>query len=200
MESGTKWLGSSLLVLWCIVFVLPLYSVEGYGLVHNDISDLGAQNSPYSWIINVALTFYAICIAFASFSRLALHPIRWGFLSSAILLILAAILRDAPMDSATEHNELAAAVHPILFSASAIILSLTLLLCAILRQPLTWRLICLLVGAICLSLAILRIFLEHSGITDRIFVIISGSWLYFYLLKSPWNYIKPVERVFKATR
>jgi hypothetical membrane protein len=36
-----------------IIFILPWFSFEGYSVAQNSISQLGGQNHPYNWIMNV---------------------------------------------------------------------------------------------------------------------------------------------------
>lgn len=45
------------------MFLLPSFSVEGYSVLKNTTSHLGAQNAPYAWVMNVVFFMLgAACI------------------------------------------------------------------------------------------------------------------------------------------
>ena len=49
-------------LLLVTVFVLPLFSFEGYSIVQNTINELGAQKVPGSWVANASIMFLSLAI------------------------------------------------------------------------------------------------------------------------------------------
>jgi len=56
-----------------VAFLLPLYSFEGYSIISNTTSHLGAQGSPNAWVMN--LTF--ITLGLASIFVVILSKVRF---------------------------------------------------------------------------------------------------------------------------
>lgn len=50
----------SYVLLIAVIWILPFYSFEGYSLTENSISELGAQNVPRAWIMNLTIALVSL--------------------------------------------------------------------------------------------------------------------------------------------
>ena len=46
--------------MFLVMFILPLFSVPGYSIIRNTLSELGAQFAPYAWIMNFIFVSLAL--------------------------------------------------------------------------------------------------------------------------------------------
>ena len=67
------------------MFILPLFSVTGYSLIRNTLSDLGAQSAPNAWIMN------SVFVSLAAGSVIAGWEYFEGFMLQRIILVLLGI-------------------------------------------------------------------------------------------------------------
>lgn len=96
---------------------LPFYSFEGYSILSNTTSHLGAQGSPHAWLMNLVfwcLGVMAILITYVS--RIRFHQIVGALFG--ISLILTGVFPHAPLVDSVLADQLQDQLHSIFASTT----------------------------------------------------------------------------------
>jgi hypothetical protein len=117
------------ILLLPVMFILPFFSMPGYSIIRNTLSELGAQLTPNAWIMNLELVF----LAFGSMIAGWVYYKGFGFqkiilVLFGISLILASFFNHAPINPDIRYNINENGWHAYFISAtglSFIILSVT---------------------------------------------------------------------------
>jgi len=164
-----------------VMFILPFFSVPGYSIIVNTLSDLGAQSAPHGWIMN----FLFVCLAAGSL--MAGLEYYEGFVPHRIILVLFGIslillsyFNHAPLNTNIQYNVIEDGWHAY-FTCTAglsfIILSIATIFILEKQQD---RLLALTAGISAIFLAVLMSEADRfAGIWQRLMFIISFGWLIF---------------------
>lgn len=167
-----------------IMFILPFFSLTGYSIISNTLSDLGAQSTPNAWIMNSVLIIIAVSsviTVWEYFDGFVLHRILLVVFASSLTLL--AFLNDSPVDHDINNNIREAGWHH--YFAGTAVLSFTILSLAtsfVLEKQLE-RALSMGAGILIIFLAVLMSEAErYSGVWQRLIFIIVFGWL-IYILK-----------------
>jgi hypothetical membrane protein len=167
------------------MFILPLFSLPGYSITRNTLSELGAQFTPFAWIMNLVFLILALNSVNAGwdyFEDFVLH--RIALVLCALSLILMAIFNHAPADPDIPYNIKEAVWHS--YFAGTAILSFTLLSLAtgfVLEKQFD-RAVSVAAGFSIIFLSLLTSEAGiYSGIWERLMYMVSTGWL-IYILKT----------------
>ena len=93
------------LIMLLVIFILPHYSLEGYSILENTTSELGAQSTPNAWIMNLIFVGLGLCSIWAGWVFLGRNwIIKLILLLFGTALIMTAIFHHAPIDKALPHS------------------------------------------------------------------------------------------------
>lgn len=174
----------SIIIIFLFLIVstgLPFYSFEGYSILSNTTSHLGAQGSPYAWLMNlvfIALGLMSIWITFQS--KILYHQILgliFGF-----SLVLTGIFQHAPLNNLLPINLLHDQLHSIFATTTGF--SFTLLAAghgfiSIGMQ----RTVGIIMSIVATLLSILMVvFPDVMGILQRLMFISAFGWLFFFMV------------------
>jgi hypothetical membrane protein len=168
-------------LLLMVMFILPNFSTPEYSIASNTLSQLGAQNTPNAWIMN--LTFVSLGIGsiiagwryFEGFAFQRLFLILFG-----TSLTLAAFFNHAPINILIQYNIQEDGWHSYFIFTNGltfVILSVTSTFIIDKQQD---RLLaaCAGLSAIFLSLLMSEA-AQAAGIWQRLFFIISFGWMVY---------------------
>lgn len=85
-------------ILLGVMFVLPFFSAEGYSIIKHTTSELGAQLTPNSWVMNV--TFIGLGILCVVEALFALNSYTWHLIILVLFgigLLLSGLFRHMPI-------------------------------------------------------------------------------------------------------
>lgn len=104
-KAGIIFLEGVYILMLLAMFILPLFIVPDQSIIRNTLSELGAQISPYSWIMNSIFTALALSSVISGWRCFE------GFVFQRIILVLfgisltlAAIFNHAPADPDIQYN------------------------------------------------------------------------------------------------
>jgi hypothetical membrane protein len=167
------------------MLILPVFSVPGYSITRNTLSELGAQSAPCAWIMNLVFIILAISSIIAGweyFEDFLLH--RVILLLCSVSLILLAFYNHAPANPDILYNIKEAGWH--VYFAGTSILSFTILSIStsfILEKQYD-RILSIAAGISVILLALLMSESErYSGVWQRLMYIITFGWM-IYMLKT----------------
>lgn len=177
------------IALLLIIFILPYFSSKGYSILLHTTSQLGAQNTPYSWVMNMIFVLLGFTCIWKAFTYLKNYPIhRLLLVIFGFSLISTAIFQHAPIDKNLEYDILEDKIHSI--SASVVGFSFTLFSFSTLfiEKTKKRRIIALLVVFSSTLLSLFMFLLNgFSGIWQRLIFIISFAWIIFFLEEVKMN-------------
>jgi len=172
----------SYIILLLVMFILPFFSAAGYSILSNTTSQLGAQNTPNAWVMNITFGLLGLaCIGEASlylkeywFQKILLIIFGLG-------LILTAIFQHAPINEAVAYNLLEDQIHSI--SASIVGFSFTIfsISVAFIEETNKRRIIALCMGLLATGLSFLMFSVtDLTGVWQRLMFTTSFAWLLFF--------------------
>jgi len=170
------------IILLFVMFLLPFFSASGYSIVTNTTSQLGAQNTPNSWIMNLTFVLLGLACIWESVNYLKTYWINKTLLIVFGLgLIFTAIFQHAPIDLNLPYDLLKDQLHS--FFASLIGFSFTAFSfsATFIESTRKRKIIAFLMGFIASGLSFLMFSLtEYTGIWQRMMFIISFAWIIFF--------------------
>jgi len=168
-------------ILLLVMFILPFYSAEGYSLFKNTTSQLGAQNTPNSWIMNITFGLLGL----ASILEVMFHLRRFWFQKVmlsifGLSLILTAVFSHAPIIENLPYNEVENQLHSIFASIVGFSFTVFSVSVAFIEQGKVRRILALFVGLTATVLSLLMFYIsDYSGLWQRVMFVISFAWLIF---------------------
>ena len=172
--------GAYMLILLAM-FILPFLMVPDQSLIRNTLSELGAQFSSYSWIMNSIFTVLALssvisgwgCFEGFVFQRIIL--VLFG-----ISLILASIFNHAPTDPDIQYNISEDGWHMYFICTSWLAFVILSFSTALILEDPSDRLLSIAAGITVLLLLLLTFEAENAaGIWQRLLFIISFGWMIY---------------------
>lgn len=170
----------SLLIV--VMFVLPFYSVEGYSILRNTTSHLGAQKTPNALIMNIVFVLLGITCILEAWRYLRDYWVQKILLSIfAIGLILVAFFRHAPIMTDTLYNINEDALHSLFASMIGFSFTLFTITAAFIEKTIARRLLALFLGLSAMGFSYLM-FTHQSlaGLWQRLMFMVSFGWLLFF--------------------
>ncbi|MDW7659921.1 MAG: DUF998 domain-containing protein [Bacillota bacterium] len=166
---------------------LALFSFEGYSIVSNTTSHLGAQGSPNALVMN----FVFMCLGAMSIWITLSSKIRFNQVIGMIFglsLILTGVFRHAPLIDYIEINKFHDQMHSIFASATGF--SFTFLAAGHGFMTHKWQRASGLIMAIVATLIPLGMMAlpSYMGLLQRVMFVSAFGWLFFYM--KPPNELK----------
>lgn len=178
-----RYLLSAYVVMLIVMFLLPSFSVEGYSVLKNTTSHLGAQNAPYAWVMNVVFFMLgAVCILEGW-----LHLNRFWFQKLILTvfglgLILTGIFQHAPINPGIPFNALEDSLHSVMATVVGFSFTILAFSAIFIAKSHISRFLALFSGCMAVIFSVLMFSLtDFTGILQRLMFIFSFAWLIFFL-------------------
>jgi hypothetical membrane protein len=178
-------LAATYFMLILIMFILPGYSVQEYSIIKNTLSDLGAQSTHNSWIINSMLLLLAASTVYAGWGCYKGYiPHRILLLLFAISLALAAYFHHAPVNTGISYNLAEDGWHKYFLGTAGLSFSLLSFASGFIPTKQQTRPFSIIAG---LSVILFSVLMSEagrfSGIWQRLIFLISIGWMLYYFSK-----------------
>ncbi|WP_432410053.1 DUF998 domain-containing protein [Rasiella sp. SM2506] len=166
------------------MFVLPLFSFNGYSLTQNTISELGAQKVPGNWLANTTIIVLSLAIVVLATKQIVTY---WKQLTALYFfcttLLFTGVYQLAGLD-AHQHifNYTSDALHSLfsMLTGFAFGLFCILLIFILKKRKHQWQTF----GVFCLAFIVPLLmwqYPEYRGIYERILFLVSFGWLFYAL-------------------
>lgn len=164
------------------MFILPFFSAEGYSILLNSTSQLGAQNTPNSWVMNITFGLMGFVCILEGLLNLKNHWIQIILLISFGLgLISTAIFQHAPINEAISYNLQEDKIHSIAATIIGFSFTLFAFSAAFIETSNKRRVLALLAGFLATGLSLLMFSVaSYTGIWQRLMFIVSFGWIIFF--------------------
>lgn len=166
--------------------ILPYFSFDGYSIISNTTSHLGAQGSPYAWIMNISF----MLLGLRSLQLTSYHhsvSIRLFGLMFGTSLILTGVFRHAPLIDGVTLNVMSDTFHSIFATTTGISFAIVAFT-SFINNKSKERYIALLLLFIATAVPlIMMLFPSMMGITQRFMFITSFAWIFFGSISKQGN-------------
>jgi len=165
-----------------VMFILPRFSMEGYSILRNTTSQLGAQNTPNAWVMNGIFVLLGLACIVDGWTYLRNYWFQNVVLTVfGVGLILTAIYSHAPIEGVAfdvRQDQL----HSLFATIVGLSFTLFAFSCAFIGKSTKQRLFALLAGVIA---TILSMFIfsvpAYAGVWQRLMFLLSFAWLILFL-------------------
>jgi hypothetical membrane protein len=163
------------------MFILPFFSVPQYSLTRNTLSELGAQNTPNAWVMNVIFISLAFGSAFAGWRFFeGFMPHRIVLVLFGISLILLSFFNHAPLNHDIHYNLREDGWHAYFACSASLSFIILSLATSIILEKKQERLLAIAAGLSILFLSLLMSEAESAaGVWQRLMFIISFGWMIY---------------------
>ncbi|TPN87494.1 DUF998 domain-containing protein [Aquimarina algicola] len=188
-------------ILMIIVsIILPFFTTEGYSIFKNTLSELGAQNTSYNWVINIVFIALSCITIIVGITHLK------GYYISLILLFLfiisffmTAIFLHAPIDTSLDFNHFEDELHSVFSTATGIFFCIYSLSVSFITKKFDHKILSILVSLVALILSYsMFVHSDFRGIYQRGIFIMAFGWL-LYAFKN-YTYLDPKNRILKLKK
>ena len=180
-KAGIILLAGVYLIMLLAMFILPLFIVPVQSKIRNTLSELGAQFSPYSWIINsifAALAISSVISGWRCFEGFAFQRII--LVLFGISLTLASIFNHAPANPDIQYNISEDGWHTYFASTTWLTFIILAFSTALILEKPSDRLLSVAAGISVLLLLLLTFEADKTaGIWQRLQFIISFGWMLY---------------------
>ncbi len=171
------------LIMLLAIFILPFFSVPEYSIIRNTICELGAQFSPYAWIMNFTFVLLATVIVIAGwnyYESFTLHRILLVILG--ISLVLTGYFNHAPVNPDTEYNITEAGLHSYFACTTVISFIILSIATGFIMDRQYERILAIAAGLSAIVLSVLTSESDRlAGIWGRLLFMISSAWMIYNL-------------------
>lgn len=169
-------------LLLAVMFILPIFSMDGYSVIAHTTSQLGAQNTPHAWVMNITFMLLGIASILEGWHLLGAYYVQKSLLFLfGSGLIMTAIFQHAPIVDGMPYNMVEDQLHSIFASVVGFSFVLFAFSAAFIEPDLKRRWLALAVGMIASGLSLLMSMLgDYSGVWQRLIFMLSFAWLIFF--------------------
>ncbi|MBE0685244.1 MAG: DUF998 domain-containing protein [Anaerolineaceae bacterium] len=170
------------IILLLVMFILPYFSAEGYSILSNTTSQLGAQNTPNTWIMNITFGLLGLVCIWEALRYLENYWFQKILLIFfGVGLIFTAIFQHAPITEGVPYNLLEDQIHSV--SASMVGFSFTLFSFSIafIEKTNKRRIVALFMGFLATGFSLLMFSItDLTGVWQRLMFTASFAWIIFF--------------------
>jgi hypothetical protein len=170
---------AGLLLFSAAVLAGPWYTVDGYSVVRNVVSELGAQHTPNSLVMVagfLALGGGIVADGLRNFQRMAVPFIAFG-----VFMGLAGLFAHKPLDPSVPFTEALHAAHSVLASLAGVSVTVGLIWYGV-RVGRSWRrTVALALAALCVALPLAMLaFPAYQGLIQRVMYLLIFAWVWVF--------------------
>jgi hypothetical membrane protein len=171
----------SYLILILVMFLLPFFSSEGYSIVKNTTSQLGAQKTPHSWIMNLTFVLMGFSSVYAGWSHFDGYWMqRILLLIFGISLMLVAFFNHKPIDSSLDYSMDEDKLHSLFAAVTGFSFTILAISTGFIKDDKSKMILPIVIGIVATFLSLLMFKLDnYSGIWQRLMFIITFGWMIY---------------------
>ena len=162
-----------------VMFILSSFSYSGYRILSNTTSQLGAQSSPYAWVMNSAFALMGIAVVISFWGSLRhkyyedILPIIFG-----LSFVMVAIFQHEPGITGLAYNHTTALLHSVFATMMGIVISVYAIIKAMKANSTTDRILAVLALVSASGLSFLMYAVPaYTGLLQRIMFLSVLAWI-----------------------
>lgn len=171
------------LILLLVMFILPFFSAQGYSMVRHTTSELGAQFTPNSWIMNIIfMGLGVLCILEALFTLRSFKMHQMILMLFGLGLILSGIFKHMPIDPDLSYRIREDDLHSVASSLVGMSFTFFAISSIFIVHSKRNKMIALSMGVLALTISsFIFILPDYAGVFQRLMFISSFVWLFYFL-------------------
>lgn len=172
---------SSYIILIMVMFCLAFFSTEGYSIISHTTSQLGAQKTPNSWIMNFAFALIGLSSIYAGWS----HYDKYWFhkillICFGVSLVLTAIFNHAPINPNLTFSVREDELHSLFASTTGFSFTILAISTGFIKKNKSDKFLPITVGIVATLLSLMMFTIESfMGIWQRLIFITSFGWMIY---------------------
>jgi hypothetical membrane protein len=168
---------TGILLFSAAVLAGPLYTVDGYSVVQNVVSELGAQNTKNSSVMVAGFLALGVGLAVDGARRFQWPALP--FVAFGVFMALAGLFAHKPLAPGVPFNEATHIAHSVLASMAGVAVTVGLLWHGV-RTRGTWRRgSAMALGALCVMLPLGMLAMpQYQGLIQRVMYLLVFAWLW----------------------
>lgn len=176
-----------------VIFVLPFFSAETYSIVKNTTSQLGAQNTPNSWMMNLVFVLLGLGSILGGWNILKGYWFHRVVLAVfGFSLILTAFYHHAPINPETNYDKVEDQLHSLFATITGFSFTMFSISTAFILRNKFERIFAIGIGVLATFLTFLLFNVdEFSGIWQRLIFITSFLWM-IHIFRAKEKLINPI--------
>ena len=168
-----------ILIFAAAILLGPFYTVEGYSVIANTVSELGAQMTRNNFVAIIGFTAFGLGIVIEWLRHRSWVTIP--FLLFGIFIIAAGLLPHRPINLAVPYNEIIHRLHSVMASAGGIAVTLGFLWQGLRESAIKKRIFDLYMASICLIMPMAMFSIpEFQGLIQRLMYVQVFIWMWFF--------------------
>lgn len=180
-RKGIIVLTTAYILMFPVIFILPLFRKPEYSIIENTLSELGGQSEPDAWIMNfifISLAIGSVIAGWRYFESFMLH--RIVLVLFAISLILAAVFNHAPINPDAQYNIREDGWHSYFACTAAISFFILSIATSFIADKQIERIMAIAAGLSVIFLSVLMSEADWAaGIWQRLIFIIVFGWMIY---------------------
>ncbi len=172
-----------LIIAYCImlgvIFILPAYTIDSYSIISNTASELGAQETPNAWVMNLTFALLGLMTILAGWV-----PLKKFVFQKVILLVfgislsLTGVFRHAPIQEMVAYDLYQDQLHSFFATLTGFSFTVLAISMAFILKDKRAKLLALFIGFAAAVLSGLMFEAEaFKGIWQRIIFILCFGWI-----------------------
>lgn len=163
------------------MFILPFFTAEGYSIIRNTTSQLGAQKTPNSWIMNFTFAMIGLSSIYSGWGH---YEGYWLQKTMLIIfgssLVLCAIYSHAPINTKVPFNIREDEFHSLFASTTGLGFTILAISTAFIKETKSEMVLPISIGIIATLLSLMMFKIDtYAGIWQRLIFIISFGWMIY---------------------
>ncbi len=185
MKNAPKILLTAYLIMWVVIFILPFYSVASYSIIRNTTSQLGAQQTPNAWIMNITFILLGVGSILSGWNYLKGYWFHKALLTLfGFCLVLTAFFHHAPVDISLTYDIREDELHSLFASLTGFAFTIFAISTGFIVQRKADMVVAIGVGILASALSALMFKIpEFMGIWQRMIFVMSFGWMTFLFWK-----------------
>ncbi|MCB0497400.1 MAG: DUF998 domain-containing protein [Cyclobacteriaceae bacterium] len=181
MVRTTNYLIIAYIIMLMVVLILPFYSSESYSIILNTTSQLGAQQTPNAWIMNLTFVLLGLGSILSGWKILKGYTFhRVVLVLFGLSLVLAAIFHHAPVNTNLEYDLQQDWLHSVFASATGFSFTVFALSVTFIVEKKIDGLLAISAGILAMAFSMLMFNIpELMGIWQRLLFISCFGWLIY---------------------
>lgn len=171
----------SYLLLILVMFLLPRFSAEGYSILKNTTSQLGAQKTQNAWVMNATFVLMGITSIFAGWAHYEGHWLhRVLLLLFGCSFMLVAVFHHAPITPGVTYSIKDDQLHSLFASTTGFSFIALAIATAFLKETKSEMILPIAMGVIATILSLLMFTVENlMGIWQRLMFMLAFGWMIY---------------------
>lgn len=165
----------------------PFYTAAGYSVLAHTSSDLGAQHTPFNWLMNIGFLLMGLGVAYDARQHWYKAPlVAILFVIFGVAMALTGVFSLRPIDEGLSFDETSHALHSVFATITGFAYTAGAVTCGFVEKEQPRKLWCFVAAVLATILSAAMAFLPgYEGLLQRVMFAVTFSWIAVFIPVSP---------------